>query len=102
LTLVASRYLLAALRRRWAELAERIPLQRWASVLESVASELLQIMTRPLREIKPLLERISTLLRHEFVDPIDGDRPSSRRSKLELIGTAATMLESTDNRRAFR
>jgi IS4 transposase len=69
LTLVVSRHLLAALRRRWAELAERIPLQRWASVLESVASELLQIITRPLREIRPLLERITTLLHHEVVDP---------------------------------
>ena len=69
LTLLVSRHLLAAVRRRWAELAERIPLQRWASVLEAVASELLQVMIRPLREIKPLLERITTFLHHEVVDP---------------------------------
>ena len=82
LTLVTGRYLLAAVRKRWAELAERIPLQRWASVLESVASELLQIMIRPLREIRPLLERISTLFHHEAGDPNRG-----RPSLLEAVET---------------
>jgi IS4 transposase len=92
LTLVVSRYLLAALRRRWAELAERIPLQRWASVLESVASELLQIMTRPLREIKPLLERISKLLHHEVVDP--------NRSRPSLLTTVETRAHRYRRRNA--
>jgi len=75
LTLLVSRQLLAALRKRWAELAERIPLQRWAAVLESVAPELLQIMTSSLREIRPLLERITALFRHEAGDP-NRRRPS--------------------------
>jgi len=69
LTLLVSRQLLAAIRKRWAELAERIPLQRWAAVLESVAPELLQLMICPLRETRPLLERIEILFHHEVTDP---------------------------------
>ena len=69
LTFLVSRRLLAELRRRRADLAERAPLQRWALVLESVAPELLMIMTRPLQELKPLIRRIHAILLHEARDP---------------------------------
>jgi IS4 transposase len=75
LTLLVSRHLLGALRKRRAALAERIPLQRWAHILEAIASELLLIATRPLREIRGLIERITTLIEHEAADP-NRNRPS--------------------------
>jgi putative transposase len=68
-TLLVSRRLLAALRQRWASLADRIPELRWASVLQSVAPELLLIMLRPRREVKALLRRTTALLDYEAVDP---------------------------------
>jgi IS4 transposase len=69
LTLLVSRRLLAALRHRRPGLAARTPLLRWAMVLESVAPELLLIMTRPLREMKGLLRRTEAILLYEAVDP---------------------------------
>lgn len=68
-TLVASRQLLAEIRRRWSRLAARMPELRWAAVLQSVAPELLLIMVRPFHETKMILSRVATLLRHEAVDP---------------------------------
>jgi IS4 transposase len=79
LTLLVSRRLLAALRHRRRGLAERTPLLRWATVLVSVAPELLLIMTRPLREIKGLLRRTEDVLLHEAVDP-NQKRPTLLRA----------------------
>jgi hypothetical protein len=67
-TLIVGRQLLAALRQRWASLADRMPELRWAAVFQSIASDLLAIMTRPPSEWEALLRRIDTLL-HEAVDP---------------------------------
>jgi hypothetical protein len=69
LTLLVSRRLLAALRHRRPGIAARTPLLRWALALESVAPELLLIMTRPLREMKGLLRRTEAILLYEAVDP---------------------------------
>jgi IS4 transposase len=69
LTLVVSRRLLALVRQRLGELAERVPTQRWAAVLESVAQELLAVVLQPPRETRSLLKRISRTLLHEAVDP---------------------------------
>ena len=68
LTLVVSRRLLALIRKTLESLAHRIPAQRWAALLESVAAELLLIVTRPPRELKGLLHRVRANLLHEAVD----------------------------------
>jgi putative transposase len=69
LTLVVSRRLLALVCEALAEAAERIPIQRWAALLEALSGELLQIVTRPPRELKTLLRRVSATLLHEAIDP---------------------------------
>lgn len=69
LTLIVSRRLLALVRKALAHLADRIPTQRWAALLESASTELLLIATRPPRELKTLLQRVSATFLHEAVDP---------------------------------
>jgi len=74
LTLIVSRRLLALVRRALADQADRIPEQRWAALLESISTELLLIVTRPPRELKSLLQRVSATLLHEAIDP-NANRP---------------------------
>jgi putative transposase len=74
LTLIVSRRLLALVRRALADQADRIPVQRWAALIESISTELLLIVTRPPRELKSLLQRVSAILLHEAVDP-NANRP---------------------------
>ncbi len=74
LTLIVSRRLLALVRRALSDLADRIPVQRWAALLEAISTELLLIVTRPPRELKSLLQRVSATLLHEAVDP-NANRP---------------------------
>ena len=69
LTLIVSRRLLALVRKALAGLADRIPTQRWAALLESASTELLLIATRPPRELKTLLQRVNATFLHEAVDP---------------------------------
>jgi IS4 transposase len=69
LTLVVSRRLLALVRAALAVAAERVPVQRWAALLEALSGELLQIATRPPRELATLLRRVSATLLHEAIDP---------------------------------
>ena len=68
-TLIASQQLMAALRRQWARVAQRMPELRWAAVFQSIASDLLFIMIRPRSEWEALLKRIETTLINEAVDP---------------------------------
>jgi putative transposase len=84
LTLVISRRLLALVRTALKHLAERIPTQRWAALLEAVAAELLRIVLRPPREVKPLLLRVSAMLLHEAPDP-----NARRPGLLEAVETRA-------------
>jgi len=79
LTLIASRRLLALVRSALGKLGERVPTQRWAAVLESVAQELLLIVLLPPRHTSELLRRITRTLLHEAVDPNKG-RPSLLRA----------------------
>ena len=74
LTLIVSRRLLALVRRALADQADRIPEQRWAALLESISTELLLIVSRPPRELKSLLQRVSATLLQEAVDP-NANRP---------------------------
>lgn len=69
LTMVVSRRLLALVRRRLAAMADRLPAQRWAAVFVSVAHDLLTVVTRPPRDVRPLLLRLERLLLHEALDP---------------------------------
>jgi putative transposase len=69
LTLIVSRRLLALVRKALADLADHIPVQRWAALLGSISTELLLIVTRPPRELKSLIQRLTATLLHEAVDP---------------------------------
>lgn len=69
ITLVVSRRLLALVRASLGELRERVPLQRWAALFASVSQDLLVVMLRPPRELSALLDRLTSTLRHEAVDP---------------------------------
>jgi putative transposase len=69
LTLIVSRRLLDLVRTALRDDSERVPHQRWAAVLESVAQELLLIVLLPPRHTCELLLRISRTLLHEAVDP---------------------------------
>ena len=59
LTLIVSRHLLALVRSALGTLGERVPTQRWAALLESVAQELLFIvlLLRPQGMFGKVLER---------------------------------------------
>ena len=74
LTLIVSRRLLALVRRALRALADRVPAQRWAAVLESVSPELLLVVTRPPREVHSVVRRLSATLLHEAIDP-NASRP---------------------------
>jgi IS4 transposase len=69
LTLVVSRKLLHYVKRKLGEQGERVPTQRWAAVVASVAQELLMLVTRPPREVNWLEKHVTTTLLHEAVDP---------------------------------
>ena len=71
-TLVVSRQLLNYVRRKLGELGERVPTQRWAAVVESVAQELLVLAIRPPRELPSIEPRVIRTLLHEAVDPNAG------------------------------
>lgn len=69
LTLIVSRRLLHLVRTRLKTVADRLPLQRWGTLVSAVAFELLLIATRPLRTIEDITKRVSAVLLHEAVDP---------------------------------
>jgi len=69
LTLIASRRLLAVVRSALGKRGARVPNQRWAAVLESVAQELLVIVLLPPRHTRDLVRRVTRTLLHEAVDP---------------------------------
>ena len=79
LTLVVSRTLLEALRRKLRGMRHRLPEQRWAVVFAAVAQDILMLMVRPPRETK-LTERLVTdMALHEAIDP-NANRPSLIRT----------------------
>src|SRR6478735_3880525 len=67
--LAVSRRLLTLVRAARAECADRLPLRRWAAVLQTVVSDLLVLVLHPSRENKALNRRVATVLLHEAVDP---------------------------------
>lgn len=69
LTLIVSRRLLDLVRKRLKKLADRLPFQRWAMVVGTVAADLLLIATQPPRAIEGVVKRVNAVLLHEAVDP---------------------------------
>ena len=69
LTLLASRRLLAEVRRKLGNAAARVPAQRWSAIFAAVAQELLVLMVQPPRETRLTARQVSTMVLHEAVDP---------------------------------
>lgn len=69
LTLLVSRRLLALVRARLAQLADRIPDQRWAAVFAAYAGDLLVLVTRPPRDVAAHAHQLQRAIFHEAVDP---------------------------------
>jgi len=68
LTLVASRRLLDALRRKLDQQAHRLKERRWAAVFESVVQDLLAVVIGPLRKVRDIERRVTLTLLHEAPD----------------------------------
>lgn len=69
LTVVVSRALLEALRRKLGALGRRVPTERWATLFATVASDLLRILLCPPSEASWLRRSLCRFLLHEAVDP---------------------------------
>ncbi len=79
LTLLCSRALLALLRQKQPEHADRFRNQRAATVFAAMAHDLLRLLVRPPREHAGLEAELSELLLYEALDP-HRDRPSLLRA----------------------
>ena len=69
LTLVVSRELLAALRRRLKQLAHRLPEERWAALFAQFAQQMLWLLLSPRSLSGPLAKGLARVLAREAVDP---------------------------------
>lgn len=69
LTVVVSRALLEALRRKLGALGRRVPTERWATLFAPVAPDLLRIVLGPAAQTDWLCRLLSGFLLHEAVDP---------------------------------
>ena len=69
ITMVASRVLLAHLRRRLEHLDDRLPEDRWAALFAEVAQELLAVMVRRPRDARAVAAFLEPMLLKEAVDP---------------------------------
>jgi len=71
-TLVVSRTLLAALRRKLGALGARVPDERWATIFADVARDVLRVVLRTPSEAQRLACELDRILVHEAVDPNAG------------------------------
>jgi len=69
LTLLVSRCLLNTLRKALGQHAQRLKSHRWATILSTLASDLLMLLLRPPRETRTLQRHLNRLLLHEAPDP---------------------------------
>ena len=69
ITLLVSRRLLDAVRRRLPRLRHRIPEGRWAALFAAVSLAILDLLILPLRTAKALARRLEPIMLHEAVDP---------------------------------
>ena len=71
ITLLVSRCVLDAVRRRLRRVRHRIPEGRWASLFAAVSLAILDVLILPARTAKALARRLEAMLLHEAVDPND-------------------------------
>ena len=69
ITMVVSRTLLQALRRRYQALADRFPVERWAKVFRTVAADILAILLCSAAEAELLARRVFPMIEQEALDP---------------------------------
>jgi IS4 transposase len=69
ITMVASRTLLQALRRRFQALADRFPAERWAAVFRTVAGDILAILLCAAAEAESIARRVLPMIEKEALDP---------------------------------
>jgi len=70
LTLVISRALLFAMRRRLKIPTKRTPEQRWAAVFQSAATTIMRILiAKPARGLAVMWEKLEKFIAHETLDP---------------------------------
>ena len=69
ITLLVSRRLLDAVRRRLRRMRHRIPEGRWASLFAAAAVNILGLLLMPARTARTLAKRLEPMLLHEAVDP---------------------------------
>ena len=69
ITLLVSRRLLDAVRRRLPLVRHRIPEGRWASLFAAVSLTILDLLILPTRTAKALARRLEPMLPHEAIDP---------------------------------
>ena len=85
LTLLASRRLLAEVRRKIGKgSSARVPAQRWSVIFAAIAQDLLVLMVRPPRETRLIARMLATMVLHEAVDP-----NSARPPLLQAVETRA-------------
>lgn len=71
-TLIVSRAMLAALRKKLGALGERVPDERWATIFADAARDLLKVVLRRCAEVRVLARDVDRTLVHEAVDPNAG------------------------------
>lgn len=69
ITMVVSRTLLQAIRRRYQALADRFPVERWARVFRAVAADILAILLCAADEAEQLTRRVLPMIEREALDP---------------------------------
>ena len=69
ITMMLSRELLEAVRRRMKDKARRLREERWASLLASVATDVLDVVMLPARVAGTLARRLEPMLLYEAIDP---------------------------------
>lgn len=78
-TLIVSRAMLAALRKKLGALGERVPDERWATIFADAARDLLKVVLRRSAEARVLARDLDRTLVHEAVDPNAGRALLRRR-----------------------
>ncbi len=69
ITLLVSRRLLDAVRKRLRRKRHRVPEGRWASLFAAVALSILDLLLLPASTAKALARRLEPMLLHEALDP---------------------------------
>ncbi len=68
-TMLASRRLLWAVREKLRGRKGSVPEGRWAAVFSSVATDILDLLLAPARQVRPIARWLEAMLLHEAIDP---------------------------------